>query len=102
MNIKQSQVIIGKINRTYIKSIKPVKWTDIYGSEAELLEDLKQVHIPEKGEWSSLYTPYKGYEFIHSFASQIQAGKSLSGKQITQCKRLAIEIKKAASIRDCY
>lgn len=49
-----------------------------------------------------VYRLYKGYEYIHSFAKQVQNGKTLSEKQIRQCKRLALEIKKAASIKDCY
>lgn len=39
---------------------------------------------------------FTGYEFIYSFAFYVQKGWNLSRAQLTQAKRLALEIKKAA------
>ena len=84
------------------KAIRPnvkYKWSDIYESEDALVAEL--VHIDaEIGE--DVINPvapfYKGYEFIHSFAKQLQRGKDLSDKQMIQAKRLAKEIKKASIV----
>lgn len=100
-NLRDAQVIVKKIDAKY-NSLDSVSWNTIYNSESEIMEDLKQIHIPDKNEPLAVYRLYKGYEYIHSFAKQIQNGKTLSEKQVRQCKRLALEIKKAASIKDCY
>ena len=89
----------------YVKGIDTVKWTDVYTSEQEIIDDLKQVHIPTSAELETItaYGPlYTGYEYIHSFAKTVQSGKELTKKQLTQCKRLAVEIKRAVAIRECY
>lgn len=91
--IDTSKVYTLSPNKVYNPN-KKYKWTDVYSSEEEMLVDLKEVDI-DIGEYmvNWLYPVYKGYEFIHSFARQLQAGKVLSPKQITQCKRLATQIK---------
>ena len=71
-----------------------IKWTDLYKTEAEIVEDLKRIRIPK----SNRNLVYNGYEFIHSFARQVQNGKSLSDKQMVQAKRLAEEIKRAVEM----
>mgnify|MGYP003289337787 CR=1 FL=1 len=103
-NLRQAQVIVKKIDAKYnvFGNEKSVKWNQIYQSEAEILNDLKQIHIPESKELYLVGKLYKGYNYIHSFAKQVQNGKVLSDKQMTQCKRLALEIKKAVSIKDCF
>lgn len=73
---------------------KQVAWTDVYSSEEELLADLTKVYIP-KGRGPMGHC-FQGYEFIYSFAYYTQKGWALSAKQMTQAKRLALEIKKAA------
>lgn len=86
---------------TTIRPNKKHKWTDIYNNEDEIIEDLK--HVEAKAFMTILnpFAPwYRGYEFIHSFAKQVKEGKTLSPKQITQCKRLASEIKKARIFGD--
>ena len=100
--LRKAQVIVRKIDAEYNKNLDSVSWNTVYNSESEIMEDLKQIHIPDKNEPLAVYRLYKGYEYIHSFAKQIQNGKTLSEKQIRQCKRLALEIKKAVSIKDCY
>lgn len=98
MTLSQAQKICSDVDAKYMASIKKVKWTDIYISEQDMLEELKEVNIPENRTAPS-YT-YKGYEFIYSFAYYLKQGWKLSEKQIAQCKRLALEIKKAYLIRD--
>ena len=100
MNIKKAQINISKVQNKFA-TVSKVKWTDVYSSESEIINDLLRIHIPRISEWCGI-TFYKGYEYIHSFAKQVQSGKVLSEKQLIQCKRLALEIKKAASIADCY
>ncbi len=100
--LKEAQIIIGKIDTKFNSTLNPVKWNEIYTSEEEIINELKQIHIPEKNEWFGINPLYKGYEYIHSFAKQVQNGRTLTDKQTTQCKRLATEIKKAYSIKDCY
>lgn len=79
-----------------IHPLKSYKWTDIYESESEMLKELSEVDIKIGKCMTNRIAPYyRGYEFIHSFAKQLQEGKTLSQKQITQCKRLASQIKKA-------
>ena len=71
-----------------------VAWTDVYSTEEELIADLKKVYIPEGR--TPMGRCFTGYEFIYSFAFYVQKGWNLSRAQLTQAKRLALEIKKAA------
>ena len=59
---------------------------------------LKAIYVPE--DRVAPYLTFKGYEYIYSFASRVQCGGELSAKQMTQCKRLAAEIRKAEAIKD--
>ena len=102
LDLRQAQIISRKVTNEYKKTINPIKWTDVYNSEAVMLEDLKNICIPEKQDLLYIGQLYTGYEFIHSFAKQLQNGKTLSEKQIIQCKRLALEIKKAVSVKNCF
>lgn len=101
-DINKARKIIMEIDFKYNSESKKIKWNDIYNSINEILEDLEHIHIPKKMPYLGMSPLYKGYEYINSFAKQVQNGKTLSEKQITQCKRLALEIKKAYSIKDCY
>jgi hypothetical protein len=102
LDLRQAQIKARQTTNQYKKTIDSVKWTEIYNNEQEIIEDLKQIHIPSNTELSYIGTLYNGYEFIHSFAKLVQLGKSLKDKQIVQCKRLALEIKKAYSIKECF
>lgn len=101
-DLRKAQVIVGQIDSKYKTSLNPVKWDTVYNSESEIVEDLKKIRIPDKGEPMAVYRLYAGYEYIHSFARWVQNGKPLTEKQMKQCKRLALEIKKAAAIADYY
>ena len=95
MKVNEAQRIAAEIRNKYAKPFESTKWTDIYNSEDEIIADLKIIHIPGKNEQIFSFAPlYAGYEYIHSFAKQVQSGKELTEKQMKQCKRLALEIKK--------
>lgn len=70
-----------------------IPWNLVYESEDELIGDLKKVYIP-KGRHQMGHC-FQGYEYIYTFAYYVQKGWELSAKQMTQAKRLALEIKKA-------
>lgn len=103
MNVSEARRIIAKIDYEYQPQIREIKWNTVYNTVSDMVNDLKKVHVFTKKEIANfpLYL-YKGYEFINGFADQVQQGKELSAKQITQCKRLALEIKKAAMCADCF
>ena len=68
------------------------KWTDIYNSEEELLQDmLKTKSNPNTTYYHQLV---KGYEYIESFKAYYQKYGHLTEKQMIQLKRLAPEIHK--------
>ena len=64
--------------------IEKCKWLDIYDNEQELIDDLLKLD----------FTNVKptGFSYLMSFQKQINDGKSLTKKQITQLKRLAKHI----------
>lgn len=100
MNINEAQRICREIEAITMGGVKKVSWSELYNSEEELLKDLSKVYVP-KNRVPPSYT-FKGHEYIYSFATQLQSGKTLSEKQIAQCKRLALQIKKAAAVADYY
>lgn len=71
------------------------KWNEIFHSEEELLQALKE--IPQI---DASHIPYTGYVYINSFAKRVQEGKELTEKQITQAKRIAIQIRIAYEVRN--
>ena len=72
------------------KAIRPnvkYKWSDIYKSEDALVTELVHIDVEIGEDVINPVAPfYKGYEFIHSFAKQLQIGKDLSDKQMTSRK----------------
>lgn len=68
------------------------RWSEIYRNEEEIIEDLKRCSTSEP----PMFT-YTGYVYIIGFAKTVQNGGELTKKQLTQCKRLAKEIKKAVA-----
>lgn len=63
-----------------------VKWNEMFDSEAELIKYLKKIDI-EKFKDNC-----KGYYYIEGFQKELNEGKELSAKQLTQLKRLAKEV----------
>lgn len=97
-DLRKAQIEAREIDSRFF-GFKKIAWTDVYGSEDAILEDLKIVHVPAKSELTGAVCQlYNGYEYIHSFARTVQAGRSLSEAQMRQAKRLAKEIKKAAAV----
>jgi len=103
VDVRAAKIKSQNVENRYA-SIGPVPFERIYDSEQELLADLRVVHIMTRLELAMFGSvpPYKGYEYIHSFAKTVQNGAELSEKQMKQAKRLAKEIKKAAAVADCF
>ena len=92
-DIEEIENEITKVDRMKAFNSK-VPYTEYFESEEELIETLKLV-IPEKvGEH------IQGFGFIRGFAKTVRDGKKLSKKQITQCKRIASQIK-LAYLEEC-
>lgn len=89
---------IKEVTELEAKYFRKTKWKEFYSNEAELIADIEKVVVPDKCHISNIVNLYSGYIFIHSFAANIQAGKTLTTKQLTQAKRLALQIKKAAAV----
>lgn len=71
------------------------RWSDLYKTEQEIIDDLKSIYVPKSR--TPLGNCFKGYQFIYSFVLKLQNGQELTDKQLTQAKRLALEVKKAAT-----
>lgn len=76
-----------------------IPWNHYFKSEAELLATLKSLDL-NKLHCLVRYRVIQGYEYIISFARQLQNGKELSEKQIVQCKRLSVQIYKASLLME--
>lgn len=100
MNLNKAQKICREIDYKYGGHLSPVKWSDVYKGEADMIDDLAKIIIPKNR--TAPANTFRGYQYIYYFAAEIQRGHELSGKQMTQCKRLATEIRKAAAIAECY
>lgn len=96
MTLSQAQKICTELDAIRLRKANNVKWTELYTNESEIIADLKKVYIP-KNRTAPAYT-FRGYEYIYSFAYYVNKGWTLSANQMKQCKRLALEIKKAAAI----
>lgn len=99
-NINEAWKIVSRLEAMTKGGTKKVKWTDIYSSEDELINDLKKVEIPASGQppFAGMTPMFRGYQYIFSFAKRLQDGRELTPKQMAQAKRIALEIKKASSI----
>ena len=92
-DIKEIENEITKVDRMKAFNSK-VPYTEYFKSEEELIQTLKLI-IPEKvGEH------IQGFGFIRGFSKTVRDGKELSEKQITQCKRIASQIK-LAYLEEC-
>lgn len=92
-NIEEIENEITKVDRTRVFNER-VPYTEYFNSEEELIDTLKLV-IPERvGEH------IKGFGFVRGFAKTVREGRDLSKKQLTQCKRVASQIK-LAYLEEC-
>ena len=73
-----------------------VSWKTYFESEEEIVKTLELIVTEIKFE-----DYINGYEYINSFSKQVREGKTLTKKQITQCKRLASQIK-LAYVKECF
>ena len=92
-DIEEIENKITEVDRTKALNSK-VPYTEYFESEEELIETLKLI-IPERvGEHIT------GFGFVKGFAKTVRDGKELSKKQLTQCKRIASQIK-IAYLEEC-
>ena len=92
-DIEEIENKITEVDRTKVLNSK-VPYTKYFESEEEMIETLKLV-IPERvGEH------IKGFGYVRGFAKTVRDGKELSKKQVTQCKRVASQIK-LAYLEEC-
>ena len=92
-DIEEIENEITEVDRTKALNSK-VPYTKYFESEEEMIETLKLV-IPERvGEHIT------GFGFVKGFAKTVRDGKKLSKKQVTQCKRIASQIK-LAYLEEC-
>lgn len=92
-DIEEIENEITKVDRTKALNSK-VPYTEYFNTEEELIETLKLI-IPEK-----VGQHIKGFGFVRGFAKTVRDGKELSPKQLTQCKRVASQIK-TAFLEEC-
>ena len=61
-NINEAWAIDSKLDAMNKGGIKKVKWTDIYSSEDEIIEDLKKLEIPvnEEPPFAGMTPMFKG------------------------------------------
>ena len=92
-NIEEIENEITKVDRTKVLNSK-VPYTEYFKSEEELIETLKLI-IPEK-----VGQHIQGFSYIKGFSKTVREGKILTEKQVTQCKRVASQIK-LAYLEEC-
>lgn len=92
-DIEEIENEITKVDRTKVLNSK-VPYTEYFESQEEMIETLKLI-IPEK-----VGKHIQGFAYIQGFAKTVRDGKELSPKQITQCKRIASQIK-LAYLEEC-
>lgn len=92
-DIEEIEDKITEVDRTKALNSK-VPYTKYFESEEEMIETLKLV-IPERvGEHIT------GFGFVKGFAKTVRDGKTLTKKQVIQCKRVASQIK-LAYLEEC-
>jgi hypothetical protein len=92
-NIEEIDNEITKVDRTKVLNSK-VPYTEYFDTEEEMIETLKLI-IPE-----NVGQHINGFGFIKGFAKTVREGRDLSKKQLTQCKRVASQIK-LAYLEEC-
>ena len=68
------------------------KWSDLYQSEEELIQDMLKTNSDVDS--CPYYSLVKGYEYIEGFKRYYKKNGELTPKQMTQLKRLATEVYK--------
>lgn len=97
MTLNRKYRVAGEVRARYGGGLRKVRWNEVFSTEEELVEALKDMEIIEEKDMP--YTPiYTGYLYINSFSKRVKSGKDLTEKQMTQAKRLAVEIMVAKEI----
>lgn len=76
-------------------------WTDFFKDENELLNTLKEFHnveIMKKANNLHGVRIFEAEDFCFSISNLLKNGNELTKKQIAQCKRLSLEIRKASTL----
>ena len=90
--------VLTKYN--HIKTRSRYTWTDFYGSEEELLNDIKSINLDninimnQVNHYTSTTEAFIGEDFCWSISRILKSGNELTMKQLKECKRLSPEIKK--------
>lgn len=92
-DIEEIENEITRTDRTKVLNSK-VPYTEYFSSEEEMIETLKLI-IPEK-----VGQHIQGFAYIKGFSKAVREGRELSPKQVTQCKRIASQIK-LAYLEEC-
>lgn len=92
-DIEEIENEITEVDRTKVLNSK-VPYTKYFESEEEMIETLKLI-IPEK-----VGQHIQGFAYIKGFAKTVREGKTLTEKQVRQCKRVASQIK-LAYLEEC-
>lgn len=79
--------LMGKISNS-IRGVESIKWSEIYQSEEDLVEDLKDIDIDKYKRRG-----YKGYEYVESYQKYLVVKGVLTKNQIRQLKRISKWIK---------
>jgi hypothetical protein len=74
------------------KEDKDMKWTELYKTEQELIDDMMLTLSDDRTAY--YHQLVKGYQYIESFKKYYQNHGMLTDKQMTQLKRLAPEVYK--------
>jgi hypothetical protein len=92
-DIEEIENKITEVDRTKVLNSK-VPYTEYFESEEELIETLKLI-VPE-----NVGQHINGFAFVKGFSKTVRNGRELSKKQVTQCKRIASQIK-LAYLEEC-
>lgn len=92
-DIEEIENKITEVDRIKVLNSK-VPYTEYFESQEEMIETLKLV-IPER-----VGQHINGFSYVKGFAKTVREGRELSKKQVTQCKRIASQIK-LAYLEEC-
>lgn len=76
-----------------------IKWSELFSSDEELILALKSLD-KDKLDFCVNNGYVKGTEYLKSFHKQLNEGKTLSAKQVTMLKRLAVEVSTLSQLMD--
>lgn len=69
-----------------------LRWSDIFGSEEELIEAMNHEKVLSDEKVVPHYKLCRGYQYINSFRTYYKKNGRLTESQMRQLKRLAVEL----------